>query len=90
MLLFYVIPCVLWRGVLGLYPERLILDLSPQLSNLSTIYAPKSNISGRWSAYGAPQPGVVVSVGPEEDVAISVRLSTTRDSQPLKPLNKSH
>ncbi|KAL4812103.1 hypothetical protein BDW67DRAFT_179006 [Aspergillus spinulosporus] len=63
-------------GAAGGWPDVVAQELGPQLSPLASITtepeAVESNFE-RWSAYSAPQPGVVVSVATEEDVAKTVK-----------------
>lgn len=60
-------------------------ELGPQLSPLASIITEPGAVESdfeRWSAYSAPQPGVVVSVATEEDVAKTVWIDPPLICQP--------
>ncbi|CBF78732.1 FAD-binding oxidoreductase [Aspergillus nidulans FGSC A4] len=60
----------------GRWPDVVAQELGPQLSSLASIITEPGAVESdfeRWSAYSAPQPGVVVSVATEEDVAKTVK-----------------
>ncbi|KAL4943304.1 hypothetical protein BDV06DRAFT_211158 [Aspergillus oleicola] len=62
--------------------EGLSSQLGHQLSPTASIRtSPGESEFERWSAYGAPQPGVVVSVATEEDVARTIRYCVSNDIQ---------
>ncbi|KAL4768169.1 hypothetical protein BDW60DRAFT_219893 [Aspergillus nidulans var. acristatus] len=63
-------------GAAGGWPDVVAQELGPQLSPLASIITEPEAVESdfeRWSAYSAPQPGVVVSVATEEDVAKTVK-----------------
>ncbi|KAL4994486.1 hypothetical protein BDV10DRAFT_176806 [Aspergillus recurvatus] len=62
-------------GAAAGWPDVVAQVLGPQLSrsaSITTVTGPLDSDFERWSAYRAPQPGVVVSVATEEDVERTV------------------
>ncbi|KAL4742414.1 hypothetical protein BDV11DRAFT_202713 [Aspergillus similis] len=71
-------------GAVGGWPDVVAQELGPQLSPLASITTKPEVVESdfeRWSAYSAPQPGVVVSVATEEDVAKTVRFCISNSIQ---------
>ncbi|KAK2855605.1 hypothetical protein FQN49_005029 [Arthroderma sp. PD_2] len=69
---FALILPVLGSFVRGLSLENVSRELRPQLSESALVSGNEEKFA-RWSEYHAPTPGVVVSVGCELDVAVTVQ-----------------
>ncbi|PWY88286.1 FAD binding domain-containing protein [Aspergillus heteromorphus CBS 117.55] len=70
---------LLQHGVCGLSRERLSRELGLRLSQSASITTWSAEEYPRFSEYGAPRPGAVVTPATEQDVAIIVEYCTSND-----------